>query len=104
MFLLFAQEFLYNMRNDLSEIRNSKWVKRLIANVKPSELVAIHKEAEPYKLRITDTNPQFIRETLSCPTCIFDNEDASQKEQPWCNAPHPPEIKDDYCHSFEPRK
>lgn len=62
--------------------------------------VVIHKAGMP-KLIVPDDGLEYLREVLSCPTCKFDNEEASQEGLPWCNAPHPPDIEDNYCNTFE---
>jgi hypothetical protein len=62
--------------------------------------VVIHRTGVP-KLIVPDDGLEYLREVLSCPTCRFDNEEAWQKGLPWCNAPHPPDIENNYCNTFE---
>ena len=61
----------------------------------------IHRAAKPYKSILSDGELKHLRDMLSCPTCRFDNEEALQKGLPWCNAPHPPDIENNYCNTFE---
>jgi hypothetical protein len=39
-------------------------------------------------------------EILSCSTCAFFNSEAAQQGQSWCDAPNPPDIEKNYCHTF----
>lgn len=52
------------------------------------------------KLVHTDYDLRYFREVLSCPTCIFDNQEAAKQGQPWCDASNPPDIEKNYCHTF----
>jgi hypothetical protein len=68
---------------------------------KGNRYVTIHKASEPYKFKIKDHNLSYLRETLSCLTCRFNDDDAFEKGEPWCKASNPPEIDNNYCHAFE---
>jgi hypothetical protein len=55
---------------------------------------------EPAKLVHTDYDLRHFQEVLSCPTCAFYNREAAEQGQPWCDAPTPPDIEKNYCHTY----
>ncbi len=80
----------------------AEWlIKRKEAGYK---LIKLHKASEPYRFKIKDDDLKHMQELLSCTTCRFLNEEAYQTGQPWCNSPHPPDIQDNYCYTFEPQR
>jgi len=94
--LLFTPLFL----QELGRIRYPIWLVNWLKKTHPRS-VTVHKEGKPYKFKITGGELKYLWDMLSCPTCKFYNEEASQKGIPWCNAPHPPDIEDNYCNTFE---
>jgi len=86
--------------NDLIEVVDNFFLESEPEKPKPRPVI-IHRAAKPYKTMVSDDELRYLREVLSCPTCRFDDKDAMQKERPWCKAPNPPEIEDDYCQTFE---
>jgi len=90
-----APLFFTSLYLDTFKLLENKFKKR------SHRLVTVHKAAKPYQFKIKDNDPKYLRELLSCPNCRFHNKEASQKGQPWCNAPHPPEIQNNYCNTFE---
>jgi len=61
----------------------------------------IYKATHTDKLIDTDHDFQYLQEVLSCPTCAFADQEVRQRGKPWCSAPNPPDIKDNYCHTWQ---
>ena len=66
------------------------------------KLSNIYKATDTDKLINTDHDFQYFQEVLSCPNCAFADQEARQQGKPWCNAPNPPDIKNNYCHTWQP--
>ncbi|MFC1918310.1 hypothetical protein ACFLXH_06650 [Chloroflexota bacterium] len=98
-FLLFAPIYLY----ELNRTSYPRWLKKWLMK-RRYVFVTIHAAHKPYRLKTVDHDPQHIRDMLSCPSCRFYQEEDAQRGRPWCNAPYPPEIENNYCITFEPNK
>ena len=66
------------------------------------KLSNIYKATDTDKPINTDHDFQYFQEVLSCPNCAFADQEARQQGKPWCNAPNPPDIKNNYCHTWQP--
>lgn len=97
-FIVFAPDIVDDMGNDIYRI------KKQIQKMNKKGFVQIHREANPYEFHLEDSDPQYIRQFLSCPTCFFDNEESFNHGRPWCDMPDPPDIRKNYCESFRHRE
>jgi hypothetical protein len=51
--------------------------------------------------KLTEKQVKQLQEILSCPTCaFFDLESMTEEPYSWCDAPNPPNVEKNYCHTF----
>jgi hypothetical protein len=58
---------------------------------------------KPKSFLYADPKAKERQELLSCTTCVFCNQKDAEMGLPWCTAPNPPDIKEDYCYTFTPK-
>ena len=58
----------------------------------------------PKNFLYIDPKAKGQQELLSCPTCAFFNQEAAERGESWCDAPSPPNIENNYCNTFTPKK
>ena len=63
--------------------------------------LSIYKRAETEQLIHTDFDIKYLKETMSCPTCAFADQKAMNQGKPWCDAPQPPVIENNYCRTWK---
>ena len=96
-----AKQIIGNKSGFLPISEDDEYIEDIDKNSRP---ILIHKAAKPYKEIESDAELEYLLEVLSCTTCGFYNEEAFQRGKPWCNAPHPPEIENNYCITFKPKR
>jgi len=62
----------------------------------------IYKSSDTDKLIRTNYDFQYLQEVLSCPTCIYADQEARNKGNPWCVASQPPDIRNNHCNTWQP--
>jgi len=65
------------------------------------QLSSIYKRTEVDKS--IDANPdiRYLQKAMSCTNCAFADQQAIAQNKPWCDAPVPPVIENNYCHTWE---
>ena len=71
---------------------------------KAFQLSQIYRFGGTEKLIHTDYDFRHLQEVLSCPTCVYADQEARTLGNPWCNAPQSPNIKNNLCNTWQPVK
>ncbi|MFC2072852.1 hypothetical protein ACFLUU_09220 [Chloroflexota bacterium] len=61
----------------------------------------IYKSSDSDELIHTDYDFRYLQEVLSCPTCVYDDQEARNQGNPWCSALQPPDIIKNRCNSWQ---
>ena len=65
------------------------------------QLSSIYKRTEVDKFIHANPELRYLQETMSCTNCAFADRQAMAQGNPWCDAPVPPVIENNYCHTWE---
>jgi len=61
----------------------------------------IYKSSDSDELIHTDYDFRYLQEVLSCPTCVYADQEARNQGNPWCSASQPPDIIKNRCNSWQ---